>query len=184
METYELFLRQVEARTQEHKQAFDLLYSAEHFGVCIGIIRQEIDSVMRVAYLCEYESSKTHIAELMDNSVNKGDWHATNEKGKIVRVRDITMLENPLMVGWEAVTYDFGCRLIHLSNAHLYKENDPTRIISKEERNKIVDYMKFYHEFEGDDVSMKDIIIYLPKIFKKVWENTEYFIDELRKKFS
>ena len=52
---------------------------------------------MRLAYLCEHESSKKHIEELMDNSVNQGEWRAMNEKGKLVRIRDVTMLENPLM---------------------------------------------------------------------------------------
>jgi len=47
----QLFFRQVTARSEEHKQSFDLLYHAGHYGVCIGIIRQEIDSMMRVAYL-------------------------------------------------------------------------------------------------------------------------------------
>jgi hypothetical protein len=182
MLNHELFLRQVAARSAEHRNSFQLLYEAGHFGVCIGIVRQEIDSLMRVAYLWEPETPNGHVLELIDCSINSGDWKITRSDGKAVRVTDRTMLDGALTAGWEQAAYEFGCRLIHLSNAHSYKERDPTRGISPEQRQEIAHYLGTYHQFQGDDVTMNDVISYHPKVFEKVCENTDFYVEELREK--
>lgn len=182
MQNHQLFLRQVRARTDEHKQSFELLYDAGHFGVCISIVRQEIDSLMRVAYLWAPETPIEHVRMLIECSINSGEWMITRSDGKIVRVTDRTMLEDALTEGWEGAAYDFGCRLIHLSNAHSYKERDPTRSVSLEQRREIAHYLRAYHEFQGEDVSMSDVISYLPRVFEKVCENTEFYVEELEEK--
>lgn len=46
-----IFLRQVRNRSHEHRQAMNLLTSVRLAGQMIAILRQELDSMVRVIYL-------------------------------------------------------------------------------------------------------------------------------------
>jgi len=45
------YMRLVAERSREHHQVFEMLYAQGLYGACAAIIRQEIDSLMRVDYL-------------------------------------------------------------------------------------------------------------------------------------
>jgi len=56
MNILEKFIAQVQARSAENQKSFELLYKHECYGVCIGIIRQELDSLQRVSYLIDWDN--------------------------------------------------------------------------------------------------------------------------------
>jgi hypothetical protein len=176
MNILEKFIKQVENRSLENQNAFNLLYENECYGVCIGIIRQELDSLLRVSYLIEFNGwcFNEFAFELVKNSVESGEWRYLNNN-KFKRVTDKEMLDKG---GWESIVYDFGCGLIHLSNKHSYKHNSILNI-SQNEKEKIIDYMKKYHDFDKTDVDMNDIVEYLPRIYKKIRENIDYYLEEI-----
>ena len=77
MNLLERFLEQVEARTIENQKSFELLYENECFGVCIGIIRQEIDTLLRVSYLIDWSKGyklRENAYDLIKSSVELGEW--------------------------------------------------------------------------------------------------------------
>jgi len=173
----EKFIKQVKSRSLENKTAFDLLHANKCYGICIGIVRQELDSLLRVSYLVERNgwSFSEYAFDLVKNSVESGEWKYINKNNKFTRITDREMLEGG---GWEAVVYDFGCGLIHLSDKHLYKDS-PKLNISQNEKEKIISYMARYHDFNKTDVDMDDIVEYLPRIYKKVYDNIEFYLEEL-----
>ena len=176
MNILEKFIKQIDARTNENQKAFNLLYEQKCYGVCIGIIRQELDSLLRASYLIDFNSYtfRFNAFDLIKNSVEVGEWKFLNSNHKTQRVTDRDML---IEGGWEEVVYNFGCGLIHLSDKHLYRDLDPILKIKKEEKDRIIGYLSFYHGFSEKEVDMNDIIEYLPKIYKKIYENIECYLE-------
>ena len=178
------FLGQAEARSQEHRDAFNLLFAAKLYGVCVGLLRQELDTLIRLCYLWRLDTSNAEAVRLMQLSIDGSDWKITNAKGKIVRVRDREMVELATHLGgWEKVIYEFGCKLIHLSDAHLYRTQDPLRILTDADRMAIVGYLRSYHSYPGQSVSFHDLIDYLPKVFEKLAGNVSFYVEELRARY-
>jgi len=179
MNILEKFIAQVQARSAENQKSFELLYKHECYGVCIGIIRQELDSLQRVSYLIDWDNGyqfRQNAFDLVSNNVQIGEWVFLNANGKKQKVRDIDMLQTG---GWEAVVYNFGCGLVHLTDKHLYRDFDPVVKMRDEEKQLTIEYLKKYHGFDKREVDMNDIIQYLPKIYKKIYENIECNLEEI-----
>lgn len=179
MNILEKFIAQVQARSAENQKSFELLYKHECYGVCIGIIRQELDSLQRVSYLIDWDNGyqfRQNAFDLVSNNVQIGEWVFLNANGKKQKVRDIDMLQTG---GWEAVVYNFGCGLVHLTDKHLYRDFDPIVKMRDEEKQLTIEYLKKYHGFDKREVNMNDIIQYLPKIYKKIYENIECNLEEI-----
>lgn len=179
MHVLEKFLKQVRARSAENLKSFNLLYDAYCYGVCIGIIRQELDSLLRVSYLVDHNSGfqlRSNALDLVKNSVEFGEWRFLNANQKMQKVNDKEMIKQG---GWEQIVYKFGCGLIHLSNKHLYQDLDPVIMIENEQKEEIIHYLKTYHRFEKNEVTMNDIIQYLPVIFQKIYENIDAHIEQI-----
>ena len=81
--------------------------------------------------------------------------------------------------GWEQIIYSFGSKLIHLSDFHLYQCKDPLLKCSVSEREEILDYLRKYHEYPHEDISLAGVIDYLPKVMEKLTGNVEFYIEEL-----
>jgi hypothetical protein len=62
------FCRQVRSRSSENQAAFQILTSAELHAPAIGLLRQELDSMIRVVYLLELNAAERF--RLIDDSVN------------------------------------------------------------------------------------------------------------------
>ena len=175
MNILEKFIKQINARSNENQNAFNLLYEKKCYGVCIGIIRQELDSLLRASYLIDSNGYdfRFNAFDLIKNSVEIGEWKFLNDNHKMQSVRDREMLSEG---GWEEVVYNFGCGLIHLSDKHLYRDFDPIIKLSVKEKGNIIGYLKKYHEYDKEAVNMGDIINYLPKIYQKIYESIEYYL--------
>ncbi|MBL8100422.1 MAG: hypothetical protein JNK81_14655 [Anaerolineales bacterium] len=178
MTDLEIFCRQVRARSKDHAKAIDVLYRENIPSQIISILRQELDSMIRVIYLLSIKDI-TYRNELITASVHGKEWKEKNTKKRITD-RKMADLANELQ-GWTKSVYSFGCAFIHLSNFHDYKQRDPLSMISNEEREAIISHMKAYHFGpQNPKPKFSDLIPYLPSVFSKIKSNLEVYIIDLQ----
>ena len=177
MDNLEIFCRQVRARSNDHRNAIRLLHSGGISSQIVSILREELDSMIRVIYLLSI-SDMAYRDKLIKASVEMRKW---TEKGsnKPITDRKMVDLANKLQ-GWTESVYRFGCGFIHLSSFHDYKERDPMDIISVEEKENILKHMRNYHGGSLEpDPKFDDLIFYLPMVFEKIAENLECYVRNL-----
>ncbi|GHB15906.1 hypothetical protein GCM10010306_004270 [Streptomyces umbrinus] len=145
-------------------------------SIAIGILRQELDSMVRVIYLLA--QPRVIQADLLTSSVSGERWRIPtgNCKLKVVTDRDMVDLAQNLH-GWTRNVYEFGCSFIHLSSAHDYLARDPFQALPIEERDVIAKYINKYHGHLGEHLSVNssfdDIISYAPAVLEKISSNLE-----------
>jgi len=177
MTPLETFCRQVRSRSAEHRKAITLLHGENLVSQTVGVLRQEVDSMVRIIYLLSL-SDLAYRNELVQASVEHRQW---TEKGKKRKITDREMVElaNQLQ-GWTESVYRFGCAFIHLSSFHDYQNRDPMSVISDEERTAMLKHMMYYHGGPSSpDPSWQDVLPYLPKVFDKISMNLEHYIEQL-----
>jgi len=177
MSDLEIFCRQIRERSNENRQAIHLLHSAHISSQIVSILRQELDSMIRAIYLLSI-SDMVYRDKLIKASVEGNEW---TEKGNKKRITDRKMVDlaNNLQ-GWTESVYRFGCGFVHLSSFHDYKERDPMKMISDEEKNAILKHMRYYHGGPSStDPKFRDLIPYLPQVFEKIASNLEVYIKDL-----
>ena len=72
MSNLAIFLRQVRSRSLEHQRAMELLASARLAGQMVSVLRQELDSMVRVIYLLTQSPERREL--LIDASVRGEKW--------------------------------------------------------------------------------------------------------------
>jgi hypothetical protein len=174
-----LFSRQVRARTAENRLALEKLRPARTYGAIIGILRQELDSMVRVIYLLSVED-RTVRASLIDASVEGRIWYHHGTRRRITD-REMVDLANSLH-GWTRSVYRFGCAFIHLSSFHDYDHRNPLAQIPAEERAAILEHMRYYHGGPlADHPTFEELACLLPCVFEKVASNLAHYILDLEK---
>jgi hypothetical protein len=116
MPALSLFLRQVRSRSLEHRQAMQLLAPANLAGQMIAILRQELDSMVRVIYLLTQQPNRRR--SLIEKSVSGERWHREGSRAAMTD-REMIVIAHELQ-GWTQSVYKFGCAFIHLSSLHDY----------------------------------------------------------------
>ncbi len=171
------FCRQVQARSDEHRRAIAKLHPAELHGQVVAILRQEIDSMVRVIYLLSIPDHERR-DELVKACVDGKQWTHPESKRRITD-REMVDLANRLQ-GWTESVYRFGCAFIHLSSFHDYNDRDPMEMISDDERGAILNHMRHYHGGpSGPRPSFRELVPYLPQVFNKVASNLEHYVNDL-----
>ena len=172
------FLRQVRSRSQEHRKAMRLLAGAGLAGQMVAILRQELDSMVRVIYLLEQSPSRR--AVLIEASVKAERWRRQNSRAPITD-REMVDLAQGLQ-GWTKSVYKFGCAFIHLSALHDYNDRDPFTLLPSEEKADILEHCRSYHGGPiGDKVGFDELIPFLPRVFEKIADNLECYLKELKR---
>jgi hypothetical protein len=180
MDPLQIFCRQVRRRSREHRQAIHLLSQERLSSPIIAILRQELDSMIRVIFLLSLKDTACR-DELIKASVEGREWTTRTAKGKKRRITDREMAElaNQLQ-GWTLSVYRFGCAFIHLSSFHDYHDRDPMAAISNDEKEAILRHMRYYH---GGPIQpnpkFADLITYLPEVFDKIARNLECYVRDL-----
>lgn len=179
------FCRLIRARTKENREAVNLLLENRLYSVAFGILRQEIDSLIRVSYLNNISigNSPARARALVRDLVEGDRWQRTTVKGKLVNVTDREMLiAYQRAVGWEKLVYEFGCQLIHLSRFHDYRDSDPIATMEEEDKLEIVGYLRQYHSFQEVSLTFEALVEYLPKIINKICDNTNCITDSFERR--
>ncbi|MFJ8590697.1 hypothetical protein [Streptomyces sp. NPDC093598] len=175
-EDLKVFCRQIRERSREHQEAMAVAAERGWASIAIGILRQELDSMVRVIYLLRQPSALR--ADLIASSISGNRWRIPTDNGKMKPVTDRDMVDlAQSLSGWTRNVYEFGCRFIHLSSAHDYLARDPFRALPNEEREIVAKYINHYHGGLGERIStdsaFSEIVAYSPSILKKISSNLE-----------
>lgn len=176
MDNLNTFCNIIRKRSAENKKSIKLLYENQLYGNAISILRQELDSMIRVLYLL---SRNQHVREqLIEQTINYEKWHEGKSK-----ISDYEMINNANNLhGWARNVYEFGCSFIHLSVFHYYLEQDPFSYLLKDDLSTIKNFMVKYQEFpDSQKINMQTMIPYLPQVFDKINDNLKCHIETLEK---
>ena len=174
METTAQFCEIIRQRSQAHKKAIDLLSESDLTGQVMSVLRQELDSMVRVIYLLSLSLNER--SSLINLTLTGKKWKI----GK-TRITDKQMVDlADTLNGWTKSVYKFGCAFIHLSSFHDYVNNDPFKNIDDEEYDSIKLHLNNYHDFAlANHLTILEIKPYLPKVFNKIQSNLECYINHL-----
>ncbi|NYE17967.1 hypothetical protein [Actinomadura citrea] len=173
-EPVDVFCRQARRRSDEHRQAMAVAVERDWRSIAVGILRQELDSLIRVHYLLD--QSDADRSRIIAESVSGMRWPAWDRQ----MVRAVES-----QYGWASVVYDFGCSFIHLTRAHDYLVRDPFQALSLDDREIIADFLNRYHrdaplEPVSTDSAFDDIYPYLSEVLKKISTNLELALQRLQ----
>jgi hypothetical protein len=177
-----IFVQTIRNRSIENKKSITLLLDNQLFGNSFSIIRQELDSMIRVIYLLNVVDLDQR-EDLINQTLSGQKWKIQNENGKIISItdRDMVELANSLF-GWTKSVYKFGCAFIHLSDFHNYLVSDPFQKLSYEDRKDIIKHVNNYHMTSlSSDCSIQEFYPLIMAIFDKVSENLGCYLDDLEK---
>lgn len=167
-------------RSIDNMESFSLLYDARKYGNCFSILRQELDSLVRMIFLLKIDDRSKRL-HLMEQTIEGEKW-SFRENGKKHIITDKDMVDvSDTLFGWAGYVYKFGCGFIHLSNLHNYLEEDPFSKLSLTDKRNIINFM---HQYFLNNLTMSsttaDFIEYLPKIMEKISGNLHCYIQEIK----
>ena len=174
------FVQTIRNISIENRKSITLLLSANLFGNSFSIIRQELDSMIRVIYLLHVIDLQER-EQLIKQTLSGEKWQVNNVKGKRVIITDKDMVElaNSLF-GWTQSVYKFGCSFIHLSDFHNYLVSDPFQKLEYEERRNIVKHINNYHSASlSSDSKIEDFFPFVYAIFDKISSNLGCYLEHL-----
>lgn len=177
METpVQIFCRQVRDRSCENKKAIELLYLHGLYGNSASILRQELDSLIRVIFILNIPIDSQRNG-LIEDAINGRQWRYKN--GKLITDRDMVELATQLH-GWAKSVYSFGCAFIHLSQLHDYQTRDAFKALSQEEQEQILCHLRYYHGGPLElEPTFNDITRYFYNVFNKISASLERHLQSL-----
>ncbi len=173
------FVRMVRARSGENAEALGATASRQLHGVTIGILRQELDSMVRVIYLLSVAPKVR--TTLVESSLAGEPWKIATPSGKLKKVTDRDMVNHAATLhGWAESVYRFGCAFIHLSQFHDYATRDPVAALAPAERAAMLHHLRHYHGGPAsDDFTLADVVPMLPGVFQKITSNLDCYLRQL-----
>ncbi len=170
-------------RSEENRQAINCLFSSTRLiSPPISIVRQELDSMVRVIYLLSLNDPAER-RRLIESTLRGEKWRIKTTKGRWKEVTDRDMVDlSQRLEGWTLSVYKFGCAFIHLSFYHNYLTEDPFNRLSDEEKHNIISHMRYYHGGPNhDNPDMFELASYLPQVFHKIADNLRCYLEELER---
>jgi len=177
MSGIETFCRQVRARSAEHRRAMLAVRALP--GQMIAILRQELDSLVRVVFLLS-QADRNYRRRLIEDSVSGRRWRRADSWQPITDQEMVDLTDR--LHGWTKSVYAFGCAFIHLSHLHDYQARDPLDQISEVERNAILGHLRYYHGGpSGISPKFSDVVPLLPAVLEKIAGNPDCYVTQLEK---
>lgn len=168
------FCKLVRQRSNDNRNAVKLLYDNKLYANAFAILRQELDSLVRVLHIL-LQNEEPRKIQLIESCLQGNRWNIT----------DASMVtEANKLNGWEKFVYKFGCSFIHLSNLHDFNAIKPSEILTEQERTDIVSYINNYHYWDKTEkfpinFTLDDISLQLLNIFEKIADNLECYLKKL-----
>lgn len=174
------YISLIRSRGEENRKALALLVSQRLLGNCISILRQELDSFVRLIYLGQVSDFRER-ERLMNQTLSGDRWTTLTTTGKLKQITDKDMVEKAnFLKGYIRYVYKFGCGFIHLSNFHDYETINPFDRLDYSEQFNIAFYLHQYHGFpRGKELTVENISDLIPAIFDKVSSNLAYYFDSI-----
>lgn len=179
MNNRKVFCQMIRNRSRENQSA--ILRISDSISPAISILRQELDSMVRVIYLLN--QTKTERERLIQLTLQGKKWNSVSNNGKYQPLTDkmLVSLANALE-GWTEYVYKFGCSFTHLSDFHNYHSKNPFDSISTTDKANILNYMRQYHGGPmTDDITIGEFARYIPAVFEKISSNLECYLKDLEK---
>lgn len=174
------FCELVRKRSSENERAFQSLHRIDSLAQQFSVLRQELDSMVRVIYLLSI-TDRQYRQALVTSTLSSEKWRKPNSRA-LVTDKEMVYLANRLQ-GWTQYVYSFGCAFIHLSNASSIQNEDRLSTIhglSEQDRSDIISYLRYYHGGPcEDDPMMSEIGLLLPGVFHKISSNLDCYIGYL-----
>ncbi len=172
------FIQLIKSRSDEHEITFSRIHDLP--GSMMSILRQELDSLIRVLYLLAISDLEER-KRLMTCTINGERWKTATKKGKQAIVTDAMMVAaSEQFEGWARSVYKFGCAFIHLSNFHGYNASNPLDTLSIEEKTDIINHMRYYHHGpDSDNPTFQELAHYFPRVFEKIKGNLECYLENI-----
>ena len=174
------FIELTKNRSEENRLSLNNLYESRLLGNCISILRQEVDTFIRIIYLGRLSS--VHERErLIALTFSDEKWNTQTVNNKTKNITDKDMVDIASEVkGYVQYLYKFGCGFIHLSNYHNYRIENPFDSLKLSEQIDIKFYLHQYHGFPMESALTIEAIEYLiPAIFNKISQNMLYYNEQL-----
>ena len=175
------FCSVIRRRSKENQDAMNALLSVGlPLSPAFSILRQELDSMVRVIFLLNNENLEER--DIYINDLMKGKkWHFRTENGKFRPIQDRDMVEiSTGFQGWVNYVYRFGCAFIHLSNLHYYENDVFSSGLSDDDIADIEHYLYQYHGYNvNEELSLQSIRPYIPNVLDKISSNLEFYLDKL-----
>lgn len=176
MDSLPVFLRQVRTRSEEHQRAMRLLAREGLAGQMVAVLRQELDSMVRVIYLLTQNTERR--AALIEASVRGEKWSQPSSRASVTDKEMVDLAQD--LQGWTHSVYKFGCAFIHLSGLHDYNDRDPLEQLPLQEREDILEHCRYYHGGpHGNDAKFSELVPYLPRVLEKISGNLECYLKDL-----
>lgn len=176
MSNLSVFVRTIRSRSIEHQMAMKLLAKSGLSGQMVAVLRQELDSMVRVIYLVTQSPERREA--LIDALINGEKWTREGTRARITD-REMVDLAQELQ-GWTNSVYKFGCAFIHLSHLHDYNDSDAMAQLPPDERRDIIDHCRHYHGGPAmGEERFTDLVPYLPSVLDKISRNLEYYLETL-----
>lgn len=162
------YISLIQNRSEENKKSLNLLFPQGLFGNCISILRQELDSFIRVMYLGRI-SDFDERERLMNQTLLGEKWTVLTPNNKWKQITDKDMVEKANeFYGYIQYVYKFGCASIHLSDFHDYATKNPFEKLSDIEKYDIKNYLNTYHNFPVEnELTVENISDHIPDVLRK-----------------
>lgn len=177
------FIEIVKSRSNENTNSIQLLYKNDLIGNCLSVLRQELDSFIRVIYLGKLRNMGER-ERLMTLTINGKQWDEITVNGKLKKITDRDMVNFAnVLYGYIEYVYKFGCGFIHLSNNHDYQNENPFDSLSEDDRTSIVTYLNQYHGYPIEsELTIDNFRPFIINVYEKVSSNMLYHLEELKEK--
>lgn len=163
-------------RSAQNADAVDRLAAGRLYGHVVGVLRQELDSLVRAIYLLSISGVEER-ERLARGIMASGELRKAT--GGRIQDREMLDLANRLH-GWAEYVYKFGCAYLHLSHLHEIGSSNPFRGITERERDDVLRYLRHYHHAPLTDTpTFADIEPILPSVLAKIRSNLEHYIRDL-----
>jgi len=174
------YIALIQKRSNENEKSLKLLFEQRLFGNCISILRQELDSFIRIIYLGEI-SDFGERERLISQTLSGEKWTISTINNKKKQLTDKDMVEKSTeLKGYIQYVYKFGCGFIHLSDFHDYTITNPFEKLDYTEQFDIALYLHQYHGFSRTtELTINNISYLIPDIFEKISKNMAYYFDTI-----
>jgi hypothetical protein len=177
------FCALIRNRSEENRRAVRC-FRIPHdvLGPAFSILRQELDSMIRVIYLLSIKDL-TERQRLVQSTLRGEKWKVLTARGRHRDITDREMVDLAQQLhGCTQSVYKFGCAFVHLSDFHNHLVENPFGKLPDAERQHILSHMRHYHGGPyGDNPDMKELAAYLPQVFEKIADNLRCYLEELER---
>lgn len=174
----EQFCQILKERSTENTSAAKLLFDNGKYGQVISILRQELDSLIRIVFLLNQNLVVRQ--HLVSQTLQNTKWTQPNSRSIITDKQMVDLTDK--LHGWTISLYKLGRAFIHLSPMANYKNSNSFQQLTQAEILDIKQHLHNYHNFSlSDDLNMETISPYLLNVLDKMSNNLACYINDLEK---